>query len=51
MINANPKLLVTLPKKLKETLAKVAAVRNCSQAEIVRAALYQHLRKELEAAT
>ena len=39
----NPRLILTLPKALKRVVEKAAEHRNCSQAEIVKAALYEHL--------
>ena len=41
----NPRLLVTLPKGLKTLVENEAVRQNCSQAEIVKAALYRYLEK------
>jgi len=40
---------VTLPKFLKEAIWFVAEQRGCSQAEVVKLALYEHLKWFLEA--
>lgn len=45
MKQKNPKAFVTMPKELKEAVEHSASKMHCSQAEIVRAALYQYLRK------
>lgn len=38
------KLLITIPVALKRAIVKAALYRGCSQAEIVRTALYAHLK-------
>jgi hypothetical protein len=38
------KLLITIPVALKRAVEKAAEYRGCSQAEIVRTALYEHLK-------
>ena len=37
------RLIVSLPSALKRIVEKSAKHRGCSQAEIIRAALYEHL--------
>lgn len=38
------KLLITMPMALKKATINAARYRGCSQAEIVRTALYDHLK-------
>lgn len=45
---ANPRIIVTLPPILKRVLEQTADHRECSNAEIVRAALYEHLREAIQ---
>jgi hypothetical protein len=42
------KLLITMPVALKRATINAARYRGCSQAEIVRAALYSHLKGFVE---
>jgi len=44
----SPKFIVTLPPALKRVVEKAAQHRGCSQAEIVKAALYEHLREFID---
>ena len=40
----SPRMIVTLPKFLKEAISLVAEQRGCSQSEVVKLALYEHLK-------
>jgi len=42
------KLLVCLPEALRRVLRKASEHRGCSQAEIIRTALYEHLKDFLQ---
>jgi len=42
------KFLITLPVALKRAVIKAASYRGCSQSEIIRTALYDHLRDFVE---
>lgn len=39
----NKRILVSLPQALRRVIKRAAEHRGCSQAEIIRAALYEHL--------
>ena len=42
------RLIITLPDALKRTINKASKRRGCSKAEIVRTALYDHLKEFIE---
>lgn len=46
-MSKKPRLIFTLPLALKQAVEQAAEHRGCSQAEIVKAALYEHLRQFL----
>ncbi|GEM_PF-3362961 len=45
VMTQNKRFLVTLPQGLRRAMKLAAENRGCSQAEIVKAALYQHLKE------
>lgn len=44
-MSKNPRLILTLSKGLKRVVKYAAEYRGCSQAEIVKSALYDHLKE------
>ena len=45
---ANQRIIVTLPPVLRRVLDETAEHRECSVAEVVRAAIYDHLREVVQ---
>ena len=45
---ANPRIIITLPPALKRVLENASEHRGCSQTEVIKSALYEHLRNFIE---
>jgi metal-responsive CopG/Arc/MetJ family transcriptional regulator len=42
------RMIITIPKNVKRAIEMASAVRGCSESEVVRTALYYHLKEYIE---